>query len=160
MHQPHPQNTHAQASVLAAIAVGGAIGACARYGATVVWATSLRGFPWTTFTINVTGCAVMGVLMVLITERRPVHRLVRPFAGTGIIGGYTTFSTYTVDLQRLLTHGEAALALLYLIATVLAALAALWAGTVLARAALTRTGLTRTAPGPGAQHALVRKSQS
>lgn len=65
--------------------------------------------------------------MVTVTEgRRPAHRLVRPFLGTGVLGGFTTFSTYTQDTERLLSAGRAAPALVYLAGTLAAALAAVW----------------------------------
>jgi CrcB protein len=112
--------------VIAAISVGGAIGACARYGAVLLWPTSPAAFPWTTFLVNVIGCAVIGAFMVLITEGATPHRLLRPFFGTGVLGGFTTFSTYTVDAQRLMTNGHAGTALAYLVVTVAGALGAVW----------------------------------
>ncbi|SDW43845.1 CrcB protein [Amycolatopsis xylanica] len=130
--------TKVPASTLAVIAAGGAIGACARYGATLLWPTGATAFPWTTFAINITGSALLGVVLVLIIERATVHPLVRPFVGTGIIGGYTTFSTYAVDAQRLIGNGHALTALVYLTATLLTALAAVWAAAALTRAALGR----------------------
>lgn len=133
-----------QAEILAVIAVGGAIGACARYGATLLWPTAPGAFPWTTFWINVTGSAAMGLLMVLITERTNAHPLVRPFLGTGVLGGYTTFSTYAVDARGLIEGHQALTALLYLTATLAAALLALWAAATLTRLLVlprtTRTG--------------------
>jgi CrcB protein len=135
-----------QAEILAVVMAGGAIGACARYGATLLWPTEPGAFPWTTFWTNVTGSAAMGVLMVLITERTTAHPLVRPFLGTGVLGGYTTFSTYAVDARGLLVDHRAATALLYLAVTLTAALFAVWAGAgvtrwlALPRAARTGTG--------------------
>ncbi|WP_329459928.1 fluoride efflux transporter FluC [Streptomyces sp. NBC_01497] len=129
-----------QAQVLAAIAAGGVLGACARYGATLVWPTGTGAFPWTTFWINVTGCAAMGILMVLITERFTAHPLTRPFLGTGILGGYTTFSTATLDTKNLLDGHHAGTALLYVAGTLAAAMLAIWATTTLTRLiALPRT---------------------
>ena len=58
-------------------------------------------FPWTTLLVNGVGCAVIGVFMVVITDVWAAHRLVRPFFGTGVLGGFTTFSTYAVDIQKL-----------------------------------------------------------
>ncbi|MET7796407.1 fluoride efflux transporter CrcB [Streptomyces decoyicus] len=122
--------------VLGAVAVGGAIGALARYGAALLWPTGNGAFPWTTLTVNAVGCALMGILMVVITEVRAAHRLVRPFLGTGILGGFTTFSTYAVDIQRLVGAGQPAEALAYLAGTVLVALAAVGAGVTGTRALL------------------------
>jgi CrcB protein len=86
----------------------------------------------------VTGCLLIGVLMVLITDVWSAHRLLRPFLGTGVLGGYTTFSTYTVDAQRLMAAGHARTALAYLAATLVAALLAVYAGSALTRAATRR----------------------
>lgn len=135
-----------QAPVVAAVAVGGALGATARYAAGLRWPAQHGGFPWTTFGVNVVGCALMGVLMVAVTEVWRPHRLARPFLGTGVLGGFTTFSTYGVDTRRLVDTGHPATGLLYLAATPLAALTAVWLATLAARAALARreTGQTGT----------------
>jgi CrcB protein len=117
-----------QAPVIAVIAAGGAVGACGRYGASLLWPTASGSFPWTTLLVNVVGCAVIGVFMVLITEVLTPHRLLRPFFGTGVLGGFTTFSTYATDVQRLTDGGQARTALGYLALTLAAALAAVWAG--------------------------------
>ncbi|SCF92180.1 fluoride efflux transporter CrcB [Streptomyces sp. Ncost-T10-10d] len=115
-----------QGSVVAVVALGGVLGACARYGATLIWPTAPGGFPWTTLTVNVVGCAVIGVFMVVISEVWAAHRLVRPFFGTGVLGGFTTFSTYAVDIERLVDAGRARTGLAYLGLTLCAALAAVW----------------------------------
>lgn len=120
-------------AVLGVIAAGGALGSLARYGLTVIWPHIPGAFPWATFTTNVTGCLLIGVLMVLITEVWSAHRLLRPFLGTGVLGGYTTFSTYAVDIQQLITAGAAHAALLYLAGTLICALTATYAGMVLTR---------------------------
>ncbi|MFG2830025.1 fluoride efflux transporter FluC [Streptomyces sp. NPDC048434] len=127
---------HGQWPVIGVVAAGGAIGASARYGAALLWPTGSGAFPWTTLAVNAVGCALMGVLMVVITEVRPAHRLVRPFLGTGILGGFTTFSTYAVDIQRLAGAGRPAAALACLAGTVLAALAAVWGAVTGTRALL------------------------
>jgi CrcB protein len=66
--------------------------------------------------------------MVLVTQVWPRQRLIRPFIGVGVLGGFTTFSTYVVDIQRLTDHGAPGIALVYLAGTVLAALLAVFAG--------------------------------
>ncbi|MET8569499.1 fluoride efflux transporter CrcB [Streptomyces sp. NPDC004783] len=116
----------AQAPVVAVVALGGATGACARYAASLWWPARPGGFPWTTFWVNITGCAVIGVFMVVITEVWAAHRLVRPFFGTGVLGGFTTFSTYAVDSRHLLADGRVPTGLAYLAATPVAALTAVW----------------------------------
>ena len=66
--------------------------------------------------------------MVTITELTSPHRLVRPLLGVGVLGGYTTFSTYSVEIHQMLAVGRPGLALTYLVLTPLAALAAVWLG--------------------------------
>ncbi|MFD0022916.1 fluoride efflux transporter CrcB [Streptomyces sp. NPDC058382] len=127
---------NAQTAVVAVVALGGAVGASARYGASLLWPTATGGFPWTTLVVNVIGCAVIGVFMVVITEVWPAHRLVRPFFGTGVLGGFTTFSTYAVDIERLVDGGRARSGLAYLGLTLLAALAAVWSAVWLTRRVL------------------------
>jgi CrcB protein len=110
--------------ILGVIAAGGAIGAAARYLVGLGWPTPPGGFPASTLAINVVGCGLIGILMVLVTDVFTRQRLVRPFLGTGVLGGFTTFSTYAVDIQQLVTGRHAGTALLYLAATVVGALLA------------------------------------
>ncbi len=137
---PEPEPPAAsQGRVLVAVAAGGALGAVARYGALVVWPVAGGGFPWAVFVVNVSGCALIGVLMVLTVERgRVTHPLVRPFLGVGVLGGFTTFSTYAADVSGLLVRQELLTAVAYLAATVVAALVAVWAGAVVTRRLLDR----------------------
>jgi CrcB protein len=107
-----------------AVSLGGGTGAAARYAASLWWPTQSAGFPWTTFWVNVAGCALIGVLMVVVTEVLDAHRLVRPFLGTGVLGGFTTFSAYAVDIRHLFAADQARTGLAYLAATPLAALTA------------------------------------
>lgn len=121
--------------ILAVIALGGALGALGRYGLEVVWPREGAGFPLGMFVVNVLGCALIGVLMVLVSERgTPVNPLVRPFLGAGVLGGFTSFSTYAIDVSQLLDEGAAGVALAYLGGTVTVALLAVWGA-----AAVTRT---------------------
>lgn len=122
-------------AVLAVIAVGGGLGALARYGLAEVMPTAPGRFPWATFLANVGGCLLIGVLMVLITEVWSAHRLVRPFLGVGFLGGFTTFSTYAEETRTLLTPSSVVLAFTYLAGTLVAALLAVIAGVWLTRAA-------------------------
>ncbi|MFE9689339.1 CrcB family protein [Micromonospora sp. NPDC005806] len=127
------------AAVLGAIAAGGVLGALARAGLQSVFPHPPTGFPWATFGINVAGCLLIGVLMAVITAR-PAGPLVRPFLGVGVLGGFTTFSTYAVDVQRAVAAGAPGTALAYLAATVLGALLAVWTGDAVAGRLLARTG--------------------
>jgi fluoride exporter len=119
--------------VLGVIAVGGSMGACARYGASLLWPTGAAGFPWTTLGVNTVGCLVIGVFLAAITEGWSAHPLLRPFFGTGVLGGFTTFSTYCVDIERLVREERVDLALVYLAATVVFALVAVRIGATVAR---------------------------
>ncbi|MEV5648866.1 fluoride efflux transporter CrcB [Nocardia sp. NPDC052254] len=130
-------------AVLAVIAVGGGLGGLSRYGLSRVLPTRPGQFPWGTFTENVLGCLAIGVLMVLITEVWAAHRLVRPFVGVGFLGGFTTFSTYAVEIRGLLEPGSAGLAFVYLAATLVCALAAVLAGVTAARMVFLRKQIRR-----------------
>lgn len=128
LRRARPARRHATGGVtmLATIAAGGATGGAARYLIEATWPTPPGTFPVSTLAINLLGCALMGVLMVLITEVWSRQRLIRPFLGTGVLGGFTTFSTYTVDIQRLVAGGRVDTALLYLCVTPVGALLAVW----------------------------------
>ncbi|MBB5158623.1 fluoride efflux transporter FluC [Saccharopolyspora phatthalungensis] len=136
---------HGQFAVVAVVALGGALGATARYGASLWWPSPPGGFGWVTLGINVAGCAAIGVFMVLISDVWTAHRLVRPLVGTGVLGGFTTFSTYAVEAQQLVQTGQAGLSLAYLATTPLAALAAVWAAATATRAVTRRARRGRQA---------------
>ncbi|WP_054814862.1 fluoride efflux transporter CrcB [Nocardia arizonensis] len=130
--------TVAEPTVLLVIALGGGIGASARYAIGQRWPVRPGQVPWSTFAINVSGCLAIGILMVLITEVWVAHRLLRPFLGVGVLGGYTTFSTYCLEIRRLLESGATAEAFGYLGGSVIAALAAVAIGMGMARSASRR----------------------
>ena len=119
--------------ILAAIAAGGALGAPARYLIGKAVHVSAGSFPWGTFWINVTGSFVLGVLLTLIVERWPPTRFVRPFVAVGFLGAYTTFSTFGVEADRLMSNGRIAVAAAYVVGSVLGAVAAVYLGISLAR---------------------------
>ncbi|WP_338703837.1 fluoride efflux transporter CrcB [Streptomyces sp. Q6] len=127
-----------QGPVVAVVALGGGTGAAARYGASLLWPTAAGAFPWTTLAVNAVGCAVIGVFMVVITDVWAAHRLVRPFFGTGVLGGFTTFSTYAVDIRQLVDGGHPRTALGYLALTACAALVAVWTAARLTRRVISR----------------------
>lgn len=113
--------------VLAAVALGGAVGSVLRHGISVGWPTPPAGFAWSTFLVNVLGCAAIGILMVLLTElptTGQAPRLARPFLGIGVLGGFTTFSTHVLDAWNLIAHGRGVLAAVYTGGTVVTALLA------------------------------------
>jgi CrcB protein len=108
-------------TTIAAVAVGGAVGAVARYGLATALPTTPGAFPWTTLLINLTGCALIGALA---GSRFGRHTLLRPLLGTGVLGGYTTFSTYAVETRTLVAHDRPLVAAIYALGTLVGALAA------------------------------------
>lgn len=122
--------------VLLVIAAGGALGSLARYGLGVALPHSPGEFPAATFAANVAGCALIGVLMAFIVEAASPHRLLRPFVGVGVLGGFTTFSTYVLDVVDAGRAGSPLVGLAYGVSTVLACLLAVVAGLLPTRALL------------------------
>jgi CrcB protein len=125
-------------AVLAVVAAGGVLGSEARYALERAFPSPTGHWPLATWAINVAGSLLIGVLMVVVTELRVPHRLVRPFLGIGLLGGFTTFSTAMVEALEQLRAGRSALAVLYLLGTALSALLAVAAGAALARRAAAR----------------------
>ena len=119
--------------LLAVIAAGGVLGSEARYGIDRLIPPPVAGFPWATLLINVTGCLLIGVLMVVLIEVWSPHRDARPFLGVGVLGGYTTFSTFAVDAVRLVRAHHAGAAAGYVVATVVCCLLAVLGATVATR---------------------------
>ena len=110
------------AAVLIAIAVGGALGAPARYEVAQLIPITPATFPWATFWTNVSGAFVLGVFLTIVIERFPPTRFVRPFFGIGFLGVYTTFSTLTVETATLVKDGDVTLGVGYTLATIVAGL--------------------------------------
>ena len=118
------------AATVAVVAVGGALGAATRYLATA----SGTGWPWPTLAVNVLGCALIGALMESTDPaRRVVAWWVRPMLATGVLGGFTTFSAYALNINRMLTSGRAGAAIGYLVTTPGLALLGVVAGSALVR---------------------------
>lgn len=105
---------------LVQVAIGGAIGASLRYGVNL--ALPRGGFPWHTLVVNVLGSALMGALMVALAHRG--HQNLAPLLMTGVLGGFTTFSAFSMDTMALVGRGQTLLALAYVAASVLLSLAA------------------------------------
>jgi CrcB protein len=128
-----PLGDRARLDVLAVIALGGMLGASARYGIVRWLPTSAGGFPWATFLTNVFGSFLLGFLLVLLLERFPSSRLVRPFVATGILGAFTTMSTYEVETALLVKDGHAATAVVYAFGSLAVGIALAYAGIVAGR---------------------------
>jgi CrcB protein len=101
---------------------------------------SAPGFPWATLAVNISGALALGVLMVCLLDLWRPTRYGRPFLAVGVLGGFTTFSTYTADTRALLLDGHVPLALTYLAATLFFGLLATWCGLAVTRRALAATG--------------------
>lgn len=117
------------------VALGGAIGSAARYGVNV-WSGRLlgNGFPWHTLAVNILGCFAMGVIIELMALKLNVTNDVRAFLTTGILGGFTTFSAFSLDFAYLVEGRSYGLAVVYGAASVLFSLVAVFAGLYLVRA--------------------------
>lgn len=119
---------------IVAVAVGGSIGSVARYlvalGSNRIFGTN---FSWGIFIINVTGSFLIGALVGLFATRWDLPHAVRIFLTVGICGGYTTFSTFSLDSYYLMERGELGAALLYMVGSVLLSIGALGGGLYLTR---------------------------
>jgi CrcB protein len=117
-----------------AVAVGGALGASARYGLdTLIEQRSFAVFPWSTFTINLSGCFAIGIVVASLVDRHHLPAWVRAGLVVGVLGGYTTFSTFAQESLDLVEARNVAVALAYALGSVLAGVAAVYAGTLLGR---------------------------
>lgn len=120
---------------LLSVAIGGAIGASCRYLTNAaVMRTIGPGFPWGTIVANVLGSFLMGVLVVLLAHKGGMR--FAPFLMTGLLGGFTTFSAFSLDALTIWERGDTAFAAAYVLGSVVASLAAIVLGMALARGAL------------------------
>ena len=116
------------------IAIGGAIGAIARYEvAARIQAHVPVGFPYGTFIVNITGCLIMGFATALLTERLVANPNGRFLIPIGFVGAYTTFSTFELETFRAVTEGSWGIVWAYVAGSVVAGYIALWLGFVVAR---------------------------
>ena len=121
-------------SHLLLVALGGAIGSALRHLTNIAGLRLLGpGFPWGTFAVNIAGSFAMGLLVELLARRFGASEGLRLFLATGILGGYTTFSAFSLDTIVMAERGEVGMAMLYVAASVGLALIALIAGLALAR---------------------------
>ena len=119
---------------LAQVALGGAAGAVARYATGLATARVLgAGFPWGTLTVNVVGSFLMGILAVVLMQSGGRFS---PLLMTGLLGGFTTFSAFSLDAVTLFARGQVGLAVAYVAASVGVSILALVAGLLLARGVL------------------------
>ncbi|HEY4125132.1 MAG TPA: fluoride efflux transporter CrcB [Rhizomicrobium sp.] len=124
-----------QWGVVFAVAVGGAVGSLARYFmAGAIQPAAWPGFPWGIFIVNITGGFLMGVIVEMSALKFSLTPEIRAFLTVGILGGYTTFSTFSLDSALLIQRGAYATAATYMIGSVVLSIAALFAGLFLVRA--------------------------
>ncbi len=123
--------------LLLAVAAGGALGALGRHAVVLVMARWLgTGFPWGTLVVNVAGSFLFGLLAEAIALRWQVGAEMRAFLLVGGLGAFTTFSTFSMDVALLSERGALGLAAVYVLASVVASIAALFAGLALMRGLL------------------------
>jgi CrcB protein len=128
-----PRPVWTRPGILIAVAIGGVLGACSRYELALAITSRPGRFPVGTFVINVSGSLVLGVLLALIIERWRPSEYIRPFAATGFLGAYTTWSTFMVDTDNLVKSGHVAVAAAYVAASLIAGLAAVYLGMMIVR---------------------------
>lgn len=117
-----------------AVAVGGALGSVLRFGlSNWVQALSGRSFPYGTLVVNVTGCLAMGFLFILFIDRLSDNTLWRAGLLIGMLGGFTTFSSFSIETFNLIEQGDWFRAVSNVLASVLLCLAATWIGALMAR---------------------------
>lgn len=115
------------------VALGGAIGAALRFSAGVgILRLTGPGFPLAVLSVNVLGSFLMGVFVVFAAQRGLTHW--QPFVMTGVLGGFTTFSAFSLEAFTLFERGQSGAALFYVLASVVLSIAGLVAGVMLARA--------------------------
>jgi fluoride exporter len=118
---------------LAAIFVGGMVGALGRVGLTQAFPAADGHWPWAVFAINVTGAFILGYVVTRLQERLPVSSYSRPFVGTGLCGAFTTFSTMQLELFEMLRLHAYGLAAGYVIASIACGYLAVFAATAMVR---------------------------
>ena len=117
-------------------AVGGALGALARWGVSRALPSSPGHWPWATLLVNLSGCVLIGVLLAVLLARFPGNAWLRPFLAVGVLGGYTTYSAFAVDVVRLGHAGAWGVAIGYLVVSVVGGAAGVVLGLAGTRAAL------------------------
>lgn len=124
--------------MLLAVAAGGALGSVGRYAAGVLMGRLFgTGFPWGTLTVNILGSLLMGLLIEWAALRGVLSQEARAFVFVGVLGGFTTFSSFSLDVATLVERGMLVAAAAYLTATLMLGVAALFIGLHTARTFLT-----------------------
>ena len=120
--------------VVLAVAVGGGAGALARYGVDTLIERHVDAlFPWATFTINITGCFLVGLVVAGLVDRHDLPAWIRTGAVVGFLGAYTTFSTFAQESRDLLAGGHLSLALADTVGSVVVGVLAVVVGSAVGR---------------------------
>jgi CrcB protein len=114
--------------LLAAVAAGGMLGSLGRYAAGLALPHAQGSFAWATFLVNVIGSFAMGALVVWVLSMTEPHPWLRPFLGVGVLGGWTTFSSYALDIHSMVRAGQGMVAAAYLVGSLVAGLVAVGLG--------------------------------
>jgi CrcB protein len=105
----HPGRAELSRDVLISVAIGGVIGATARWGLGAIWTHHAGQWPWSTLTVNIIGCFAIGFM----ARRLAVGTVAWAFVVTGVLGGFTTYSAFAVELSQLVDADRAGLAAAY-----------------------------------------------
>ena len=119
------------AGLLGAVAAGGVLGSLSRYAVGLTLPHDTGSFAWSTFVVNVTGSLAMGVLVVWVLSMARPHPWLRPFLGVGVLGGWTTFSSYALDIHAMVQAGHDLVAAAYLVGSLVVGLVAVGLGITL-----------------------------
>ena len=114
-------------------ALGGVLGALARWGVGTALPVSPGSWPWATLLVNLTGCFLIGALLAALAARSAEPLWVRPFLGVGVLGGYTTYSAFAAEVVGLVDDGAPAVAVGYVLASVLGGVVAVALGALVVR---------------------------
>ncbi|MFZ5697154.1 MAG: fluoride efflux transporter CrcB [Pseudomonadota bacterium] len=123
------------AAAILAVAIGGAIGSVGRYLINTVWlpAAGPHALPWGTLTANIAGSFLYGLLFAVLTAYLPASGTLRVGLLAGFLGGFTTFSSFSFESLQLIQEGRAVIAMVYVVASVVSCLLALWLGLALVK---------------------------
>jgi fluoride exporter len=113
---------------------GGALGAVMRFGLSRALPVGAGGWPWPTFAANIAGGLAMGVLAAWLLRGDSAAEPLRLFLGVGVLGGFTTFSAFSLEMAQMVQRGQGAMAAGYALVSVILALGAVFAGMMLAKA--------------------------